>query len=133
MRLPWRDSIATILVAIGAIIYVAWLLGSAIPGFSEPVAVAVALLIVGVAASASAVVPGFGELLRGSRLYLVSASALGFVALGAGVWTISGADANVGLGVLTVATLLLWAMSTTRHLGVGNPRPQLRGPLASAR
>lgn len=133
MRLSWRDSIATILVAIGAVIYLAWVVGSAIPGFTEPVAIAIAMLVLGVAASMSAVVPNFAELLRGSKLYLVSASALGVIALGAGVWTIAGADAYWGLAVLVVATLLVWAMSTTRHVGVGSPRPHLRGPVANAR
>lgn len=133
MRLSWRDSIATILVAIGAVIYLAWAIGSAIPGFTEPVGVAIALLVLGVGASMSAVVPGFAGLLRGSKLYLVSASALGLIALGAGVWTIFGADANVGLAVLTATTLVLWAMSTMRHVGVGSPRQHLQGPVASAR
>ena len=133
MRLSWRDSIATVLVAIGALIYIAWVLGSAIPGFTEPAGVAIAVLVVGVAASMSAVVPGFADLLRGSKLYLVSASVLGLIALGAGVCTITGADAYVGLAVLTLTTLLLWAMSTLRHMGIGSPRGQLRGPLANAR
>lgn len=133
MRLSWRDSIATVLVAIGAVVYLAWAVGFEIPGFTEPVGVAVALLALGVAASLSAVVPGFADLLRGSKLYLVSASALGLIALGAGLCTIFGADANVGLAVLTLTSVLLWAMSTMRHVGIGSPRPHLRGPVASAR
>lgn len=133
MRLSWRDWIATILVAIGAVIYLAWVVGSAIPGFTEPVAIAIAMLVVGVAASMSAVVPGFTALLRGSKLYLVSASALGLIALGAGVWTIAGADPYVGLAVLALAMLLMWAMSTMRHVGVGSPRQHLQGPVANAR
>ena len=122
MPIPWRDSIATILVAIGVVIYGAWVVGSAIPGFREPAGVAVAILVLGVAASMSAVVPGFSELLRGSKLYLATASGLGVVALGAGVWTIAVGDAAVGLAVLVLATVVLWAMSTMRHLGVGRPR-----------
>jgi hypothetical protein len=125
MPLSWRDSIATILVAIGVVVYGAWVVGSAIPGFGEPAAVAIAVLAVGIAASVSAVVPGFGELLRGSKLYLAGASALGLVALGAGVWTIAGADAAPGLAVLVVATVALWAMSTLRHVGVGRPNQGL--------
>lgn len=133
MRLSWRDSIATILVAIGIVVYLAWVVGFDIPGLTEPVGVAIAMLVLGVAASMSAVVPGFAELLRGSKLYLVSASALGLIALGAGICTIAGADANVGLAVLALTTVLMWAMSTVRHVGVGSPRQHLQGPLASPR
>jgi hypothetical protein len=122
MSLSWRDSIATILVAIGVVVYGAWVVGSEIPGFSEPAGVAIGVLVLGVAASISAVVPGFSELLRGSKLYLAAASALGVVALGAGVWTIAAGGAAAGLAVLVLATVVLWAMSTMRHVGVGRPR-----------
>jgi hypothetical protein len=130
MRLSWRDSIATLLVAIGAVVYAAWAVGSAIPGFREPAAVAIAILALGVAASISAVVPGFSELMHGSRPYLLGASALGAVALGAGICTISGADAAVGLGLLMLATAALWAMSTVRHLGSQHPRQHPQDPRA---
>lgn len=133
MRLSVRDWIATILVGIGVVIYLAWLAGYEIPALTGPVGVAIALLVVGVAASMSAVVPGFAELLRGSKAYLVSASVLGAVALVAGVWTILGAEPYAGLAVLTVTTVLLWAMSTIRHVSVEGPRHHVRGPLASAR
>ena len=126
MSLSWRDSIATILVAIGVVVYGAWVVGSEIPGFSEPAGVAIGVLVLGVAASISAVVPGFSELLRGSKLYLAAASALGVVALGAGVWTIAAGGAAAGLAVLVLATVVLWAMSTMRHVGVGRPRQHLQ-------
>jgi hypothetical protein len=126
MRLSWRDSIATVCVAIGVVIYGAWVVGSGLPGLGEPVAVAIAVLLLGVAASVSAVVPGFTELLRGSKLYLVAASVLGLLALGAGVCTIAGADASTGLAVLVVSTVALWGMSTLRHLGVPRSRHHLQ-------
>lgn len=120
MPVSWRDSIATILVAVAAVVYGAWVAGAGIPGFREPAGVAIAVLVLGVAASISAVVPGFDELMRGSKLYLAGASALGLVALGAGVWTIATGDA-AGLFVLILPTVVLWAMSTMRHVGVGRP------------
>ena len=59
MHVSWRDSIATVLVAIGVMVYGAWLVGPGLPGFVEPVGVALAVLALGVAASISAVVPGW--------------------------------------------------------------------------
>jgi hypothetical protein len=126
MHVSWRDSIATILVAIGVVVYGAWVVGPGIPGFVEPARVALAVLVLGVAASISAVVPGFDELLRGSKPYLAATSALGVVALGAGVWTIVAGGAEAGLAVLVLATVVLWAMSTMRHVGVGRPRQHLQ-------
>lgn len=126
MRLSWRDSIATICVAIGVVIYGAWVVGSGLPGLGEPVSVAIAVLVLGVAASISAVVPGFTALLRGSKLYLSVASVLGLIAFSAGVCTIAGADASTGLAVLVLSTLALWGMSTLRHLGVPSSRQHLQ-------
>jgi hypothetical protein len=133
MRLSWRDSIATVLVAIGVLVYLAWLVGFEIPGLTEPARVSIAMLVLGVAASASAVVPGFADLLRGSKLYLASASALGLIAVGAGVCTIFGADPFVGLAVLAITMVMMWVMATMRHVGVGSRQHHLQGPVASAR
>lgn len=125
MPISWRDSIATILVAVGIVVYGAWVVGPGISGFVEPASVALAVLVLGVAASISAVVPGFNDLLRGSKPYLAG-SALGVVALGAGVWTIAAGGAAAGLAVLVLATVALWAMSTMRHVRVGRPRQRLQ-------
>ena len=133
MRLSPRDWLATGLVAIGAVIYLAWLAGFELPGLTEPAGVAIALLVVGVGASLSAVVPGFAGLLRGSKAYLATASVLGLVALGAGVCTIFGAEPYTGLATLTVTTVLLWAMSTMRHTAAVGPNAHPRAPLAHAR
>jgi hypothetical protein len=73
------------------------------------------VLVLGIGASMSAVVPGFAELLRGSRSYVAAASALGLVAFAAGLWTVW-AKEPIGLAVLIAATLVLWAMSTWRHM-----------------
>ena len=124
MHLPWRDLIATLLVAASLVAYAMWAVGAAIPGFGDVPTVAVAPLALGVAASISAVVPGFDELLRGSRLYLAGASGLGLVALGAGLWALVGRDAN-GLALLVLTTIALWAVSTMRHLGVHFRQPRL--------
>lgn len=115
MRIPWRDSLATLFVAAAVGIYAAWLVGSALPGLGTPAPIAVAVLALGVAASASAVVPGFGDLLRGSKAYLAASSLLGLVALIAGVWTLVAGEAYA-LATLLGATIVLWGMSSVRHL-----------------
>jgi hypothetical protein len=120
---PWRDVLATLLVAFSVVIYGMWALGAPLATFSDVPAIAVAVLVLGVAASVSAVVPGFDELLQGSRRYLGVASALGVVALGAGVWAFAAAEPAT-LAVLVLATIAMWALSTVRHLGLafGQPR-----------
>lgn len=122
----WRDGLATAFVAIGLVVYGAWVMADGIAGFQSVGAVSLALLVVGIAASASAVVPGFGELLtEGSRLYLAVASALGGLALGVGIWGIVGGD-GIAVTLLAIFTVSLWAMSTARRLGVHMPEPHLR-------
>ncbi len=124
MALPWRDSIATLLVAVGVVIYGAWALGLAIPGLDSVEAIAVGILVLGIAASVSAVVPGFDELLRGSRTYFAATSVLGVLALGAGVYAIANGE-TLALAILALATVILWALSTARHAGVLLPRQRL--------
>lgn len=117
----WRDSIATLLVALAALIYGGWTLGMAIPALTSVEAVAVGILVLGVGASVSAVVPGFGELLRGSRSYLAVTSVLGALALAGGVYAIATGEAGA-LAVLALTTVILWALSTARHLRVHRPQ-----------
>ena len=83
MSIPWRDRIATLLVATATLIYLLWLAG-ALEGLTAS-SIAMLVLGLGFIASASAVVPGFGALLSGSRLYLALASLGGLVALVCGV------------------------------------------------
>lgn len=123
MRIPWRDAVATLFVAIALAVYSAWALGMQLPQFMTVGAVAAIVLALGVLASASAVVPGFAELLRGSRLYLAMTSALGLLALAAGLFALVAGDA-AALAALVLATVAMWAMATARH-AVG-ARPQER-------
>ncbi len=122
MPIPWRDVLATVLVAASLVIYALWAVGAPLAPFSDVPTIAAAVLVLGIAASASAVVPGFGELLRGSRLYLGAASGLGVIALVGGVWAIAAAEA-VALALLVLATIVMWAMSTARHLGLAFGQP----------
>jgi hypothetical protein len=58
-RLTARDRAATAFVVLATIVYLAWLAGAELPGLSSVRTVTVAMLALGFAASASAVVPGF--------------------------------------------------------------------------
>jgi hypothetical protein len=107
--------LATVLVGAALVLYAAWLIGMQMPWFTDASAVALGVLALGILASMSAVVPGFAELLRGSRTYLAAACALGLVAFVAGVWAVW-AKEPIGLAVLVASTLVLWAMSTWRHM-----------------
>lgn len=121
MTLPWRDSIATLLVVIGVVLFGGWAIGAAVPGFESVTAVALGILVLGVAASASAVVPGFEALLHGSRMYLAGTSIVGLAALIAGIMAVMTRE-PVALVVLAISTMVLWAVSTWRHLGAHRPQ-----------
>jgi hypothetical protein len=127
VTLPWRDSIATLLVALGVVLFAGWAAGATVPGFERVGAVAIAILVLGILASGSAVVPGFGELLRGSRPYLAATSVLGLVALVSGLYAVV-TDESWALVALAAATLVLWAVSTWRHLATRGPQHRLGHP-----
>lgn len=112
MSIPWRDRIATLVVASALFIYLLWAVG--VLGEVSAGTVAIVVLVLGFVASASAVVPGFDELLAGSRPYLALASLAGLVALGSGILTIINATDET-LAVLVSATVALWAVATIRH------------------
>ena len=114
MHLKWRDLLATVFVAAGALVYLLWLAGVGSQGETEVRAVTVIVLVLGFGASASAVVPGFDGLWHGSRLYLAVSSLLGLAAFAAGVAALVTGHEEM-LGVLVATTVVLWAISTLRH------------------
>jgi hypothetical protein len=114
MFLPRRDIIATSLVAASAVLYLLWLADAALPGMSSVRVTGAAVLALGFAASATAVVPGFEALLHGSRLYLALTSFLGLVALAGGVLMLLSAS-EAGLAVLMGTMVVLWAIATAHH------------------
>ena len=114
MRLPKQDLIATALVAAAGVLYVLWLTGFAPAGMSSTRTTGLVILGLGFAASASAVVPYFDQLIRGNRAYLAVTSLIGLVALIAGVQVLV-AESGAGLGVLMGAMSVLWLMATIRH------------------
>ena len=114
MHLPKRDILATGLVAAAGVLYLLWAIGSTLPGMSSVRVTGVAALALGFAASASAVVPDFGQLLHGNKVYLVMTSLLGLAAAAAGVQMLITAS-GTGLAILMAAMTVLWLIATIRH------------------
>ena len=85
MRITKRDVIATVLVAAAGVLYGLWVAGSAAAGLDSVRATGLVILGLGFAASASAVVPSFDQLLHGNKIYVAVTSIIGLVAFVAGV------------------------------------------------
>ena len=114
MRIPTRDRIATVLVALAVVVYVLWATGSALPGMDSIRVTGLVVLVLGFVASASAVVPGFDDLLHGSKLYLAVTSLIGLVAFAGGVVMLVRAS-DVALGAVMAAMIVLWMIATIHH------------------
>jgi hypothetical protein len=126
--MTWRDRIASVLVTMAVLAYALWLVATDNPAESGIRAMVATVLILGVAASAAAVVPGFGELIHGSKPYLTVASLLGLVALIAGVAAFVNANTTM-LALLVVATVGMWLMASLRHA----TQPPAPAPVAERR
>lgn len=94
MRLSMRDLIATFLVAVAVLVWLLWAVDAAAPGLGSARLAGAVVLALGIAASASAVVPGFRALLHGARKYLVSTSVLGVAAFVGGLMALISASAS---------------------------------------
>ena len=114
MRLPKTDLIATALVAVAGLLYLLWAIDSTLPGMSSTRVTGVAVLALGFAASASAVVPTFGQLLHGNKAYLVITSLIGLAATAAGVLMLITAS-GAGLTIVMAAMAVLWLIATIHH------------------
>ncbi|MGZ4738573.1 MAG: hypothetical protein ACXVH5_00685 [Ilumatobacteraceae bacterium] len=124
MRIPTRDRIATVLVACAVVIYVLWATGLTLPGMHGIRVTGLLVLALGFAASASAVVPGFDELLHGSRLYLAVTSLIGLVAFVGGLVMLVGAS-EFALGVTVAAMIVLWVIATVHHTVLAKAGPSV--------
>jgi hypothetical protein len=133
MRLHRRDLIATGLVAAAGVLYVLWATGFAPPGLRGIRASGLGILALGFAASASAVVPNFNQLLHGNKMYLVVTSLIGLGALVGGLLVLFAAS-DAALGVVMAAMAVLWVMATVRHsLVPGTPASPSGSALDAAR
>ncbi len=124
MRLPKKDIIATALVVAAAVLYLLWLADAALPGMSGIRVTGVAILALGFAASATAVVPGFDRLLHGNKVYLAATSLLGVVAFIGGVVMLASAS-EAALAAVIGAMVVLWALATAHHTLLARSEPTL--------
>jgi hypothetical protein len=122
MRIPRTDLIATCLVAAAVVLYVLWLVDAALPGMSSTRTTGLVILGLGFAASATAVVPGFDQLLHGNKAYLAAVSLLGLVAFVAGVVMLWSAG-STALTVLMAMMAVLWIVATTHHTRLARTEP----------
>ncbi len=120
MRLSKRDWVATALVAAAALLYALWALGWAPFGMDGIRATGIGVLALGFLASAWAVVPTFGQLLHGDKIYLAVTSAIGVIAAAAGVQMLLTAS-ETGLLVVMVAMIVMWLMATLHHRHIAVP------------
>lgn len=132
MSLPRRDAVATVLVAVASVLYVLWVVGATPPGLGAVRATGSVILALGFAASASAVVPGFEQLLHGSKLYLAVTSAIGLVAFAAGVQVLVSASGSA-LGLLVAAMVVLWVIATAHHVLLAGAAAQPPGSAGAPR
>ncbi|MGZ8437537.1 MAG: hypothetical protein ACXWXR_03235 [Candidatus Limnocylindrales bacterium] len=117
MGITARDRVATVLVGAAVVLAIGWFADLAGLRTFDVVSITLAVLVLGVPASAAAVVPGFEGLIRGSRSYLLISSALGLAAAAAALLTIANRTEET-LAVLVGLTVVLWAGATWRHGGV---------------
>jgi hypothetical protein len=124
-RLPKKDIIASAAVGVAVALYLLWVFDATLPGMSSVRGTGLAILALGFAASATAVVPGFDQLIHGSRLYLAITSLLGLAALAAGIVMLVTAS-GTAVGVLTAALFTLWVVATTHHVMLARTAPAAR-------
>ena len=117
MSLPRKDLIATGLVAVAVVLYLLWAIDATLPGMSDTRVTAASILVLGFAASATAVVPGFDQLIHGNKAYLAITSCLGVLALIAGVQVIM-TSSGLALTVVIATMVVLWAISTGHHVAL---------------
>ena len=123
MQLPKRDVIAGGLVIAAVVLYMLWDGGSAVPGLGSTRATGIGVFVLGIAASASAVVPMFDQLIHGNRAYLAVTSLIGAVTAVSGVVMVVSAS-EVALTMVLVAMVVLWVIATIHHSVLETSRPQ---------
>ena len=112
--------------------YLLWAADSALPGMSSARVTGSVVLGLGFAASAAAVVPGFDQLLHGSKAYLAVTSLTGLAAVAVGLHMLITAN-GTSLAVVMAAMAVLWLIATIHHsllarTGTIPPQPVRHGP-----
>ncbi|MFC4909393.1 hypothetical protein [Actinomadura gamaensis] len=132
MRPTWRDGVATLVMAVNAGVYVAFLNGGAglplLAGVRWTTAFVLVLGVVGGCALGRAQDLNEGRPGRAGRAYLAVTTVLGFVAFGAGLIALVTGDEAL-LAMMFAAVTALWAAATLRHV-LGRPTGGPIGPAA---
>ena len=130
MRLTIRDGLATVFVAAAAAIYLPWVTGAALTGWSVRVTAAVVFALGWAACMTDqkqmAVV--YGATREGQRppaAYVVLVSAIGALALVAGVMALVTGSAAL-LATLAASMAGLWLIATVRHAVASGSRSPSR-------
>lgn len=131
MRLTIRDGLATLFVAAAAAVYVPWLTGTAMTGWSVRVTAAVVFGLGWAACltdqkQMAVVYRASREGPRPPVAYVVLVSAIGTLALVTGIIALVTGSATM-LATLAVSMAGLWVTATARHTlasGSGNPSPR---------
>ena len=126
MRLTWKDGLATIFVGSAVAVYGFWMAGVEVFGLASARAVALVVLILGVAGCFAArsffeAIYGIGQSSRPPTPYVVVVTTIGIVALAAAIIALIGAG-TAALTILVIAMVALWAMATLRHLSMNRSR-----------
>jgi hypothetical protein len=129
MRLTWRDGLATLLVAVAAMLYALWAAGVIMPGVSTRWMTVIAFAFGMAACTANQRELGevYGATRGGARpsgLYIALATVLGIVMLVAGILAFALASTAM-LATLVAAMVALWLIATGRHALTGH-HPRLR-------
>jgi hypothetical protein len=132
MRLTIRDGLATVFVAAAAAVYVLWLTGAALTGWSVRVTAAVVFALGWAACVTDQKQMGvvYGATREGPRpsaAYVVLVSAIGALALVVGVIALVTGSAAL-LATLASSMAGLWLIATARHAVA----PGSRGPSGRA-
>lgn len=136
MRLTIKDGLATVFVAAAAAIYVPWVTGAALTGWSVRVAAAVVFALGWAACMTGqrqmAVV--YGATREGPRppaAYVVLVSTIGAVALASGVIALVTGSAAL-LATLAASMAGLWLIATARHAVTAGSRSPSGRPVKPA-
>ena len=116
MRLTWRDAVATLAVGAAVGYYVLWATGTVAHSARVAGVVVFAFGMIACTSARSEMerVYGVAGAARPAMSYVVTVSAVGAMALVAGVVTLVTAG-EVALATLVASLVLLWLLATLRH------------------
>ena len=114
MSLPKKDIIATSMVVLAVVVYLLWATDTDLLALGETRVAGLVILALGFIASAVAVVPGFDQLIHGSKPYLAGTSILGLGALAAGIVMLV-SSSGTALTVVMAVLVVLWIIATVHH------------------